>query len=79
MTDYAARTYYYKVVRQVDGMKKNYIKLQFHVPYMTQIMAPNPLKPELNSWCDVQETGVQMKAAQGGHEMTIIYTMYFEF
>jgi hypothetical protein len=59
--------------------EKNYIKLQFHVPYMTQIMAPNPLMPELNSWCEVQETGVQMKAAQGGHEMTIIYTMHFEF
>jgi len=46
---------------------KNYIKLLFHVPYMTQITALNPLMPELNSWCDVQETGVQMKAAQGGH------------
>ena len=57
MTDYAARTYYYKVVRQVDGMKKNYIKLQFHVPYMTQIMAPNPLKPEFVS-CKGQETVV---------------------
>jgi hypothetical protein len=65
MTDYADCTYY-KVVRQVDGMK-NYIKLLFHVPYMTQIMALNPLMPELSSWCDVQETGVQMKAAKGGH------------
>jgi hypothetical protein len=42
-------------------------------------MAPNPLMPELNSWCDVQKNGVQMQAAQGSHEMTIIYTMHFEF
>jgi hypothetical protein len=39
-------------------VQKSYIKLLFHVLHMTQIMALSPLVPELNSWCDVQETRV---------------------
>jgi len=38
-----------------------------------------PLTPELNTWCDVQKTGIKMTVVYGDRYVAVIYTTCLEF